>query len=154
TDFYSAYHRWSPDRPVNWRFLAARQRLRDDPAGKSAFIREPSLSDPAWLDRVGDRLRATVAAQRVYRPLYYNLADEPGIAETSAFWDFDFSDPSLAALRDWLKQLYPSLAALNAEWSAHFADWDSVIPPTTSDTMKRTDVNFAAWADFRAWMDV
>jgi len=26
TDFYSSYHRWSGDRPVNWRFLKAKQR--------------------------------------------------------------------------------------------------------------------------------
>src|SRR5215472_17874246 len=31
TDFYSAYHRWTPDHPVNWRFVAAQARYRADP---------------------------------------------------------------------------------------------------------------------------
>src|SRR6185312_2021787 len=31
TDFYSAYHRWFPDRPVNWRFRAVRELYRQNP---------------------------------------------------------------------------------------------------------------------------
>src|SRR5262249_20325761 len=40
TDFYSAYHRWSPDHPVNWRFLEAKKRYAANPQDKSAFERE------------------------------------------------------------------------------------------------------------------
>ena len=154
TDFYSAYHRWDPDRPVNWRFIEAQRRYRADPSDGSALLRDPSLSDPAWQRRVHDRLIATVRDQRRYRPLFYNLGDEPGIADLSAFWDFDFSPASLAGMRKWLRSQYGSLAALNAEWSTGFARCADVMPETTREAMRRRDGNFAAWADFKAWMDV
>ena len=89
-----------------------------------------------------------------YHPLYYNLGDETGIADLSAFWDFDLSPGSLAGMRTWLRQRYGTLAALNAEWGSHFATWNDVQPETTREAMRRTDDNFAAWADFKAWMDV
>ena len=32
--------------------------------------------------------------------------------------------------------------------------WRDVMPPTTTQTMRRTDGNYAAWSDFKGWMDV
>jgi hypothetical protein len=154
TDFYSAYHRWSGDRPVNWRFLEARERYWKDPADRSVFVRDPSLSDPEWLRKIRDRLTDVVAGFGAYRPLFYNLADESGIADLTAAWDFDLSIYSLRAMREWLAVRYPSLAALNAQWGTDFARWDLVMPMTTDQAMKMADDNFSAWADFKAWMDV
>ncbi|MGC2416034.1 MAG: beta-galactosidase [Stellaceae bacterium] len=154
TDFYSAYHKWSADRPVNWRFREAKQRYWANPQNVAAFVREPSLSDPAWLGMIRDRLIDNVRALRRYGPLFYSLADEPGIADLSAFWDFDFSPTSLAAMREWLKTRYSDLAHLNEEWGSAFRSWDEVVPMTTTAAMKRADQNFAAWGDFKEWMDV
>jgi len=154
TDFYSPYHRWSPDHPVNWRFQQIKQRYRDDPADAAVFMRDPSLSDRQQLDAVRRRLIQTVQAHGTSRPLYYNLADEPGIAELSIAWDFDVSEPSLRAMRQWLRSQYPSLSALNQQWGSAFRDWDQVVPMTTQQAMARHDDNFSAWGDFKAWMDV
>ncbi len=154
TDYYSAYHRWFPDRKVNWRFVEAQQRYRQQPDDDTALWRDPSFADPVWQKRISDRLIATVHEQARYRPLYYSLGDETGIADLSAYWDFDLSPGSLAGMRVWLHQTYGSLAALNAEWGTAFARWDDVRPETTRQAMQRTDDNFAAWADFKAWMDV
>ena len=154
TDFYSAYHRWFPDRPENWRFLEAKELYRRDLTSRAAFIRDPSLSDPTWLSKISDRLTATVRLHRPYRPLYYNLGDEPGVQDLASFWDFDLSEPSLQQMRLWLKQRYPSLRALNDEWGTHFRSWNDVVPMTTREAMQRTDDNFAPWADFKEWMDV
>lgn len=154
TDFYSAYHRWSPDHPVNWRFVETKKAYQANPADPSAFVRNPSLSDPLWQKKVRDRLTKTVKAYKAGAPLFYNLADEPGIAELSVFWDFDFSAPSLAAMRSWLKQQYGTLGALNRQWDSHFDAWQDVIPMTTAQAMRRSDGNFSAWADFKAFMDV
>ena len=154
TDFFSAYHRWFPDRPVNALFLETQQRLKNHPNDPSAFVRDPGLSDPGWLARIATRLDGVVQLYKPYRPLYYDLGDETGIADLSAFWDFDLSDSSLAGMRDWLRQQYGSLAALNAEWGTAFARWEDVTPTTTTAAMRRTDGNFASWADFKAWMDV
>jgi hypothetical protein len=153
TDFYSAYHRWFPDRPVNWRFTEVQRRYRMNPQDPLALDRDPSLSDPRWLDRIRGRVQETVSAYDRYRPLYYDLADEPGIADLAAYWDFDFSVPSLAGMRTWLRTQYGSLASLNREWGSQFKSWQSVMPSTTVEAMRRTDANFSSWADFKAWMD-
>ncbi len=154
TDFYSAYHRWSPDHSENWRFLEAKKRYRANPNDRSALSRDPSLSDPAWLKRIHDRLIDTVRSQHRYRPLYYSLGDETGIADLSSFWDFDLSDDSLRAMRSWLRQQYPNLAALNVEWGTDFKRWTDVVPTTTHEAVHQAGENFSAWADFKAWMDV
>jgi len=154
TDFYSPYHRYTPGKPVNWLFDDAVQRHRAAPTDTSVFLREPSLSDPEWRDRIAARLQALVQDQAQYRPLFYNLADESGIADLAAAWDVDLGAESLAAMRVWLGAQYPSLPALNQEWSTHFERWEDVVPELTDDALARTDGNFAAWADFKAWMDV
>ena len=154
TDFYSAYHRYSPGKPVNWRFVEIKRAYQHDPQDLRAFMRDPSLSDPEWQKKIRDRLTQTVRAYRAHQPLFYNLGDEPGIADLSAFWDFDFSPHSLAGMRRWLKWRYGSLAALNRQWGSRFADWSSVLPMTTAEAIKRSDGNYSAWADFKEWMDV
>ena len=153
TDFYASYHRYTPGKPVNWRFIAAQERYRANPSDDTALFREPSLLDPAWRSAFATRLTATVRQQKPFRPLYYSLGDETGIADLSAFWDFDVSPSSVAGFRVWLRGQYDSLAALNAEWGTHYASWSDVQPETTNEAMRRTDDNFAAWNDFKAWMD-
>jgi len=153
TDFYSAYHRWTPDHPVNWRFQQVKQRYLADPSDPAAFLRDPSLSDPRWRQQIADRLTATVRAHKADHPLFYDLADEPGIADLSIAWDFDFSAPSLAGFRQWLKGRYGTLAALNRQWATDYARWDQVMPISTQAAMARRDENFSAWADFKEWMD-
>lgn len=153
TDFYAAYHRWTPDKPVNWLFTEAQRRYAENPLDPVAFRREPSLSDPTALNLIEQRLAATVRLHQRYAPLFYNLADEPGIADLSAHWDFDFSPASLAAFRSHLRRRYGSLAALNATWGTSFEDWEAVQPRTTRETIRQASENFAAWAEFKAWMD-
>jgi hypothetical protein len=154
TDFYSPYHKWYDGRPVDWRFLEAKQRYWANPDDRVAFIREPSLSDPEWLNKIRDRLIRSVRALHPYRPLYYSLGDETGIGDLAAFWDFDLSDVSLAAMREWLKEQYGSLAAVNQQWGTEFSRWDEIVPMTTDEAMRRGDENFSAWADFKEWMDI
>jgi hypothetical protein len=154
TDFLAPYHRYTPGKSVTWLFDAAKARLREDPADTSVFVRNPSLSDPVWLASVGARLDMVVRGQSQYHPLFYNLADEAGIGDLAAAWDADIAPSSLAAMRTWLRTQYPDLAALNKQWGSNFADWDAVVPELTDTAMRRTDDNYSAWADFKAWMDV
>ena len=153
TDFYASYHRYTPGRPVNWRFLEAQERYRANPDDDTALFREPALPDPAWRDRIRDRLTKTVGQQKSSHPLYYSLGDETGIADLSAYWDFDLSPASIAGFRAWSRSHYGSLAALNAEWGTAYTAWDAIQPETTRQAMRRADDNFAAWNDFKAWMD-
>src|SRR5215813_10573973 len=154
TDFYSAYHRLLPDRPKNWKFLEAKRLYEKDPSSKETFKRDPSLSDPEWLTAIGERLAAAARSNAPYRPLFYNLGDEPGIADLSAFWDFDHSPHSLAGFRAWLRGRYGTLAALNRQWGSSHRSWDAVIPDGTTEAMQRADQNYSSWSDFKEWMDV
>lgn len=154
TDFYSAYHRYFPDRPVDWKFEEAKELHKKEPSSLEAFKRHPSFSDPSWLETVHERLISVARKHSPYRPIFYDLADESGIAELASFWDFDFSDQSLAEMREWLKQRYGTLAALNGEWGTHFSSWDRVTPETTDDAIKCRDGNFSSWADHKEWMDI
>lgn len=152
TDYYAAYHRWQPDRPVTWLFDQAQARHQADPADASVFVRSPSLSSTADFAPVAARLEAHARALGA-TPLFYNLADEAGIADLTAAWDFDTGAASLAGFRGWLRLQYGSLAALNAEWGSAFTDWDAVQPVLTDAALRVADGNFAAWSDFKAWMD-
>ena len=154
TDFYSAYHRYFPDRRVNWKFYEAKELYKKDPSSKEAFKRHPSFSDPAWIEKIRDRLISVTRKHSAYRPVFYDLGDESGIGDLAAFWDFDFSDESLAQMRDWLRQRYGTLAALNHQWGTQFSSWDLATPETTNEAMKRTDGNFSSWADHKEWMDI
>lgn len=154
TDFYSEYHRWHADREPNWQFHDVKARHAQDPGSLEPFRRDPSLSDAAWLGKIHDRLVEATRFWSPYRPLFYSLGDETGIADLSAFWDFDFSDASLGGMRRWLEERYGSLAALNREWGTRFDRWDRVMPETTDQAMKHSDGNFSAWADHKEWMDV
>ena len=153
TDYYAAYHKFFPGKEVNWRFLEAQSRYRANPTDQAALYRDPSFLDPAWRAKIGTRMTAIVTEQKSARPLYYSLADETGIADLSAYWDFDMSPVSVAGFRRWLRGQYVSLRALNAEWSTSYASWDAIQPETTQTAMRRADRNFAAWNDFKAWMD-
>jgi len=84
--------------------------------------------------------------------LYYSLGDETGIADLSAYWDFDLSPASVVGFHTWLHERYGSLAALNAEWVRH-TNPGSRSSPRRPRTMRRADDNFAAWNDFKEWMD-
>ena len=156
TDFYAPYHRYLPDHPgqPNWLFEQARALYRANPADRAALRRDPSLSDPVWQSRIRARLAAHVRAYGQYRPLFYNLADEPGIADLAAPWDFDFSRPGITAFRQAMQANYGTLERLNYQWDTNFTDWDAVMPDTTSEAMARKTGNVSAWMDFRAWMDL
>jgi len=156
TDFYAPYHRFQPDHPgqPNWLFEQARARYRANPADRTALQREPSLADPVWQSRIRARLTAHVRAYGPYQPLFYNLADEAGIADLAAAWDFDFSRHGITAFRQAMQSAYGSLERLNFQWDSNFATWEDVMPDTTPQAMARKSGNLSAWMDFRAWMDL
>jgi hypothetical protein len=153
TDFYAAYHRWFPDKPVNHLFRQAKELYRLNPASKEAFNRSPSLSDPEWIERVRARLAEAARRHSPWGPVFYSLGDESGIADLSAFWDFDFSEHSLKNFRDWLKERYGTLEALNAQWGSKFAAWERIEPDTTNESMSRADLNWSSWSDHKEYMD-
>jgi hypothetical protein len=153
TDFYAPYHRWMPGRSVTWLFDQTKVRHRRNPDDLTVFHRQPSLSDPAWLATIEARLTEIARSQAPYRPLFHNLADESGIADLAAAWDFDLSPSSLEGMRVWLKERHGSLAALNRAWETAFPTWEAVTPALTRDAL-RSEAAVPSWMEFKAWMDV
>ena len=154
TDYFAEYHRWRSDRPYDWSLDQAKALYQKDPTSKEPFKRHPSFWDPEWRKRIHDRVVDVANRNAPYQPFFYSLSDETGIASLGSNWDFDFSDQSIVPMRRWLRTQYGSLEALNREWGTSFATWDSVIPPTTNEAMRREGDNFAGWADFKEWMDI
>ncbi len=154
TDFYAPYHRYTPGKSVTWLWDEVRARRRAKPEDTSVFLRDPSLSDPAWRTAIADRLSRMVQTNQADRPLFYNLADEAGIGDLAAAWDADVSPASLDGMRSWLRSRYADLDALNRQWGTAYAQWADVQPELTDAALRRTDGNYSAWSDFKAWMDV
>ncbi|MGH9327591.1 MAG: beta-galactosidase [Terriglobia bacterium] len=154
TDYYSTYHMWRPDRPKDWSFIQDKKLYQENPNSLEAFKRHPSFWDPYWRKKIHERGVASGERFAPYRPFFYSLGDEEGIAELATQWDYGFSDQSIVPMRRWLKKKYGTLGALNKEWGTNFKSWNHVMPQTTNEAMKQTDGNFSSWGDFKAWMDI
>ncbi|MBN2450383.1 MAG: beta-galactosidase, partial [Lentisphaeria bacterium] len=119
---------------------------------KSALVRSPSLTDPAWREGVRaslvERARATLPAGGA---VDYCMGDEMSLTSYTRFHDFDWSESSLADFRRWLRQRYPDLQALNAAWGTAFASWEEVLPLTREEA--REAANPAPWFEFRTYMN-
>jgi hypothetical protein len=152
TDYYSPYHRFIPGHSPIWEMDKLRALRRVSPHDPALFVRQPGLEDPAWQNRIAARLAATAGVFGA-APLFYNLADESGIADLASAWDFDTAPPSLALFRQWLRDRYGSLAALDRAWGTAHARWAEVEPELTDTALARTDGNYTAWSDFKAFMD-
>ncbi len=152
TDYYSAYHRFFPNHPPTWEMDKLRALRRVSPHDPALFRRQPGFEDPAWQSRIAGRLAATVGVFGAV-PRYYNLGDEAGIADLASAWDFDTAPSSLARFRQWLRHRYGNVTALDRAWGAHETRWARVQPELTDAALARTDGNYTAWSDFKAFMD-
>lgn len=102
-----------------------------------AFVRDYSFDDPKWLGAMTDLMSNTAATHVAAKPLMYDLRDELSVTISANPFDYDFSPTALAGFREWLKTVYPNLAALNAQWNTEFESWDAVMPFTTDQIKAR-----------------
>ena len=129
---------------------------------KKFLIRKPCFDDPAFWTEQERVLPPMIRHYRDQHPLLYNLRDELSIGSFASPMDYCFCPHTLHAFRNWLKQRYGSLEALNAEWETHFPAWDDVTPLTTYEAKDRERAalaagrpeNYAPWADHREYMDL
>ena len=93
------------------------------------------------------------------QPLGYSLMDEWVLGTEQA--RTDYSDSAVNAFRTWIRERYPDLVALNAEWGTRFARWDDVVPAQVEQARKGIDLknpdwsklNLAPFVDYRLFMD-
>ncbi|HUU21673.1 MAG TPA: hypothetical protein VM389_03975 [Phycisphaerae bacterium] len=88
--------------------------------------RRPSLTMEGTWERAKQSLVGRIEEARPYRPIFYNMADEIGIADQSAVSDLDWEYSSRDAWRDWLQRKYGVVAELNRQWGTDHASWGKV----------------------------
>ena len=120
----------------------------ENPAGDESRVRVPCLTDPAFRAKTAERIEKLAAEVRPYGVTEWSLGDESTLG---AWRDYCTSPTCLAAFREYLKQQYPSLDALNASWGARFASWDAVEPARLTDVQGKP--NLGAWLDHRRYME-
>ena len=108
---------------------------------------------PCW-DHPGVREAATRFIAELARTLgqykniwAWNTFQEIGFWPNSAGkLGFCYCPHTLARFREWLREQYGTLEALNATWQINYADWDEVEPP-------RREEPLAPFIDWRYFMD-
>lgn len=104
---------------------------------ESGLVRDYCLDDPAWLGTARQTVETIVRRNRENHPLAYNIRDELSSTISANPFDYDFNPIALEQFRQWLKQQYASLDALNAEWATDFKTWREVKPFTTDQVKNR-----------------
>jgi len=127
----------------------------------SALRRIPCLSAANVSATTLAALNDRVTPLATYNPVGYVLLDHPGITPENRAIDFCFDPETLTAFRTWLKRRYAGVGVLSRRWDVKFRRWEDVTPMTVGEVLKRefaarrrgTLLNFAPWADHRAFMD-
>lgn len=109
------------------------------------LVREPCLTDPAYLETEKARVGGTAEGLAKYGPIAYSLGDEGGFSNGKH--DLCHSETCQADFRVFLRGLYGTLDALNAEWSTSYGSWDEIRKMTLDEA--RSHNNFAPWCDHR-----
>ncbi len=149
---YSPYHLFINEQ-VGWYFNRARDAFRKDRTNLRNLERNPCLNNPIIHREIGRIYSEPARQHRDYRPLFYTVADEPGIANQAAAFDFCHSPHCRKAFVAWLKKRYGTLEAVNAQWGTSYAKWDLVRGGLTDEAFAAADDNFSAWCDHKEFMD-
>ncbi|KPK79180.1 MAG: hypothetical protein AMJ81_13675 [Phycisphaerae bacterium SM23_33] len=129
-------------------------------ADHSTLGRRSCLSDPDTIRRMSEMARRVVSWQAPYKPIWYNMQDEGGMAAQNQKNEFCYSEHCLAGFRQWIRGQYPSLDALNTAWQTKVRSWDEVTPMTSYEIAQRDkgvavpEKRLGPWCDHRAYMDV
>ena len=102
-----------------------------------AFVREYGLFDPEWRRSAAASARAAAVRHAAHAPLAHDLRDEISITMSANPFDYDFSPPTLAAFRDWLRRTHGGLEVLNRAWNTRFSAWEDVRPFSTDEIKNR-----------------
>ncbi|KPK85647.1 MAG: hypothetical protein AMJ81_03185 [Phycisphaerae bacterium SM23_33] len=153
TWIFAPYHMWMPDKEKTYYHKQAKAAFTKDRTDFRILERNPCLSN----DHVRSRIEWTFTHQarlhRDTRPLYYTVADEPGIANQAAPFDYCFSPHCMQAFREWCRKRYGTLAALNEQWGSQHRRWEDVRGATTDEIFARKEDNFSPWCDHKEFMD-
>ncbi len=122
--------------------------------------REHCPNDPGVRKIAFERFNELVKMKMGIRPTFLNMADEPGIGDQAAPFDFCYCNHCMRLFRQRMEARYGTLDAMNAAWGTDFETWTAVFPLSTDETIRRAKAggakrpyNFASWNAHRAFMD-
>lgn len=114
------------------------------------WVRRPCLTDPEF-----QALEKKVYAQAgqtlgKFSTQVYDLGSESTLAEYEPH-EVCFSDTCVASFREYLREQYGTLDALNAEYTTHYDNWDQIVPNGYNEARKSGPIPL--WIDSRRHMD-
>lgn len=115
------------------------------------LIRDPSLSDPRWLDQERRRLQNAVRLAAKYKPLSLVTADETAYTQYVIDFDLDWHPANIERYRKHLADKYGDIATFNAAMGTSFESFDQVQPITGADGKKPE--NRGLFNEWRAFND-
>ncbi len=119
---------------------------------KSVLKRKYGLKDSVYLNSVREDLMNKLTEWKKFSPSAYYIYEEPSVTRYNDALDLCFRKSTLEAMRNWLKEEYVSLKALNEQWGTHFTQWQDVIPDDSREAIERG--NYSSWADHRTFMEI
>ena len=117
------------------------------PRNQDHNVRTPCLTDPAFQAKEKTKVQTYARVLKHYG-VFYCLGDENALQTPRH--DLCFSPTCQADLLAYLKHVYPSLDALNREWSTTFKTWDQVGPVDLAKARQAKQP--ARWVDHRLHM--
>ena len=110
------------------------------------------LHDPDYLTEQRRVINEKVSRFKRFSPLSYYAYEEPSLTHYGDAFDLCFSPHTLASFRDWLREQYGTLEALNDQWGTSFGIWEEVVSDDTFEAQERG--NYSSWADHRTFMEI
>ncbi len=142
---------FSPSRELNMPWIhsgIAREIFTDHASGNHQ--RRHSLNDPKVIELASRNALEGYEKARASEPMFTVFGDELELARDGAY-EVDYSEGSIAAFREWLKERYPSLEALNKAWQRSYHQWEEIIPLREDEARAKGEI--ALWVHFRRFME-
>ncbi len=97
-------------------------------------------------------LTSMIGRWKKFSPSAYYIYEEPSVTRYADALDLCFRESTLEAMREWLKEEYTSLQALNKQWGTDFSLWKDVVPDDSREARERG--NYSSWGDHRTFMEI
>jgi len=142
----------SPDNGPDLEYYLGMKRKYLETNDKSVLVRKYGLKDSVYLNSIRDDLTEKISRWKKFSPSAYYIYEEPSVTRYDDALDLCFKESTLEAMRDWLKEEYIDLDALNIQWGTDFTAWEDVVPDDSREAISRG--NYSSWGDHRTFMEI
>ena len=142
----------SPDNGPDLEYYVEMKKKYLETKDKNVLVRKYGLKDSVYLNSVRDDLTSMISQWKKFSPSAYYIYEEPSVTRYGDALDLCFRESTLEAMRQWLKEDYISLDALNTQWGTNFTRWEDVVPDDSREAIIRG--NYSSWADHRTFMEI